>query len=72
MMINPINPIITVFQRVFYNRVSVHAGTLPLLPDRGVLWYGTFVVASVVGSFILLIGSLNVFARLEGKFAEEL
>ena len=72
MIINPITPVITVFQRVFYNRVSVHAGTLPLLPERGVLWYGTFVVASAVGSFILLIVSLHVFARLEGKFAEEL
>jgi ABC-2 type transport system permease protein len=72
MIINPITPVVTVFQRVFYNRVSVHAGTLPLLPERGVLWYGTFVVGSVIGSFILLAVSLHIFARLEGKFAEEL
>jgi len=72
MIINPITPVITVFQRVFYNRFSVHGGTLPLLPDRGVLWYGTFVVASVIGSFILLFVSLHIFARFEGRFAVEL
>jgi ABC-2 type transport system permease protein len=72
LMINPVVPIITVFQRVFYNRVSLHGGSQPLLPNTGVAWYLFFLVASAIGSFILLVLALVIFGRFEGNFAEEL
>ena len=70
--LNPVVPIVTVFQRAFYNRVSVNNGTLPLLPEVGIRWHLTFLLAVLVGSLLLLVASMKLFRRLEGNFAEEL
>ena len=70
--LNPVVPIVTVFQRAFYNRVSVNEGTLPLLPEVGIRWHLTFLMAVLVASLVLLVASMKLFRRLEGNFAEEL
>jgi len=70
--INPVTPIVTVFQRAFYNRVTVNEGNLPLLPEVGVKWHLTFLLVVVAASTGLLLLSMRLFRRLEGNFAEEL
>lgn len=70
--LNPVVPIVTVFQRAFYNRVTVNEGTLPLLPEVGIRWHLAFLLAVLAGSTVLLLVSMRLFRRLEGNFAEEL
>jgi ABC-2 type transport system permease protein len=72
MNLNPIVPIVTVFQRAFYNRVTVNDGTLPLLPEVGIRWHLFFLLAVLGASTVLLLASMRLFRRLEGNFAEEL
>jgi ABC-2 type transport system permease protein len=72
MNLNPVIPIVTVFQRAFYNRVSVNKGTLPLLPEVGIKWHLTFLLVVLVVSSGVLVLAMRVFGRLEGNFAEEL
>jgi len=74
--INPVTPIVTVFQRAFYNRTSVLLSNgkdrLPLLPDVGIRWHLTFLLAVLIGSIVVLVVSMRLFRRLEGNFAEAL
>ncbi len=53
---------------------TVHnVGTVvPMLPGRGEMWYLVALLAVIGASAALFLGSLHVFGRLEGNFAEEL
>jgi len=79
-LINPYAIVSLSFQRALYNRRRVRTGTdaahhpiyTTLLPDHGYLWYlGVLAVVGAV-SFLLLVGAMRTFRRLEGDFAEEL
>jgi ABC-2 type transport system permease protein len=72
MNLNPAVPIVTVFQRAFYNRVTVNDGTLPLLPEVGIGWHLGFLLIVLGGSTAVLVAAMRLFRRLEGNFAEEL
>jgi ABC-2 type transport system permease protein len=84
---NPLTPVVMTFQRVFYADISPVVITHPkgangvvttvrttqhVLMNYDTHWYvaANLVVAAV--SIVLLYGSLIVFGRLEGNFAEEL
>ena len=71
MNINPATPIVTVFQRTFYNRTTVNDASLPLLPEVGLVWHATFLLAVLVASVAILLAAMRLFRRLEGNFAEE-
>lgn len=75
-LLNPVTPVVLLFQRVIYNEVEVtntrNGELLSVLPDASALWYAGNVCAVLAGSLVLLAGALVVFGRLEGDFAEEL
>jgi ABC-2 type transport system permease protein len=68
-LLNPVIPIVTAFQRVIYNPPD-EANILP--PDAGQGWYlrnlGFVAIAAVVVLFV----ALWLFGRLEDDFAEEI
>ncbi|HXX89717.1 MAG TPA: ABC transporter permease [Acidimicrobiales bacterium] len=73
---DPLVPVVLTFQRVLYN-VSTYTPPgattpVPLLPEHSTAWYATFNLAVAGVSALLVLGSLVVFGRLEGNFAEEL
>ncbi len=76
---NPIAPIAMSFQRAIYGKTSyiatknnpAHVST-PLLPTVGLDKYAILLGIVFVVSVTLFLGSLVVFGRLEGNFAEEL
>lgn len=73
---NPLTAIVITFQRAVYNQTSYYDPTtdktIEILPDEPVWWYlrNLGIIASV--SFVILIGALVLFGRLEDNFAEEL
>jgi len=78
---NPIAPIAMTFQRVIYGHVTYTATVAQgntahkvteLLPGYGAGWYAMMIGIVFVVSVLLFLGSLMVFGRLEGNFAEEL
>jgi ABC-2 type transport system permease protein len=76
LLLNPITPIVLVFQRAIYNKVEV-AGSggnvIPILPaDAGAGWYMRNLLIAGVLSILLGLVALAVFRRLESNFAEEL
>ncbi len=70
-LMNPIVPIVLVFQRVFYNPTSF-VGDGRTLPDHPVNWYLGVLGLLGLASLLLLLGALWVFGRLEDNFAEEI
>jgi ABC-2 type transport system permease protein len=71
-MLNPITPIVLVFQRSLYNIVVANHGTLPLLPHVSFGYYLATMLIGITCSALVLIAAIEVFGRLEGSFAEEL
>ena len=76
-LVDPMTPIVLVFQRALYGHVHVHLLTPPHLPDTllATYSYGTlaWMLAIELGAAILLLlGAMLVFGRIEGNFAEEL
>lgn len=73
-MVNPVTPVVLVFQRALYAHANVLTGgsVLHLLPDMGVFGYLWPLLGVIAFSVLLYIGALVVFIRLEGNFAEEL
>ncbi len=85
-LVNPVTPIVLVFQRTLYATVSATTegapagigrmgggeGLIRILPDASVLWYGRNLVIIGFVSAVLLVLALRLFARVEGNFAEEL
>lgn len=71
---NPIAPIALSFQRAIYGHTSYSVGgiTYPLLPGWGLAGYAAMLCGVLVVSVFLFLGSLIIFGRLEGNFAEEL
>lgn len=82
MLINPLVPIVLVFQRGIWNHSdlgSVSGGRLGaatesagVLPDASWLWYFRNVAIIGLVAVFLLAGALWLFGRLEDNFAEEL
>ncbi len=73
-MLNPVTPVVTVFQRAFYNRVTVGSGasTQRLLPPVGVVPHLELLGVVAAIGFVALLGAMRLFRRLEGNFAQEL
>ncbi len=73
-MLNPMTPLVLVFQRCLYARpiVVIQGVVTPVLPLHGYLWYAAWTFGVLVVSLILFVVALAVFGRLEGNFAEEL
>jgi ABC-type polysaccharide/polyol phosphate export permease len=70
-MCNPVTPVVLVFQRALYAKLTTDAGT-KLLPDWSWGAYAGYLgVTFGVGIIVLAIG-VAVFGRLEANFAEEL
>ena len=68
-LLNPVTPIVLVFQRALYGEF----GDPPVLdPSLSVLWYLRNLLVVTVGATVLTAIALRVFARLEGNLAEEL
>jgi ABC-2 type transport system permease protein len=65
--LNPITPIVLIFQRAIYNHVP---GVLP--SGVNAKWYLGQIAPVIVFSAVLFVVALRVFGRLEGNFAEEL
>lgn len=73
-LLNPITPLVVLFQRVLYNTVEATAGgqPLPILPTGDLWWHLRNIGAVGVVSVVVAWVGLWVFGRLEGNFAEEL
>jgi ABC-2 type transport system permease protein len=71
-LVNPVTPVVLTFQRALYASTTVNNGTLPLLPTWGPLQLLAPLLIGIVGSVVLLLGSIHFFGRLEANFAEEL
>ncbi|MBK5222929.1 MAG: ABC transporter permease [Acidimicrobiia bacterium] len=86
MLLNPMIPVVTTFQRVIYNppdcpteldpatghEVIVEGCSQILAPGADIWWYLRNVSFVIAGSVILLLVSLWIFGRLEDDFAEEI
>jgi ABC-2 type transport system permease protein len=68
-LLNPIIPIVTAFQRVIYNPPD-EANILPA--DVGLGWYLRNLGIVAIGAVVLLFAALWLFGRLEDDFAEEI
>jgi ABC-type polysaccharide/polyol phosphate export permease len=68
-LLNPVTPIVLVFQRALYGQFG-HPPTLD--PNLSFLWYARNLAVVAVGATLLTAVALRVFARLEGNLAEEL
>jgi ABC-2 type transport system permease protein len=80
-ILNPLTPVVLVFQRGLYNRVEGAEGSDRLgeaarssgiLPDESVLWYLRNVAVLGAVALVVLVAGLWLFGRLEDDFAEEL
>ncbi len=73
-LLNPMVPIVSAFQRAIYNRTTGGPGDTgqPILPDAGWLWYARNLGAMALVSLVILVIAMVVFQRVEGNFAEEL
>jgi ABC-2 type transport system permease protein len=69
LLLNPIVPVVLVFQRVIYNPPD-SAEILPA--DTGLDWYARNLAIIGVGSVIFLVVALHIFGRLEDNLAEEI
>jgi ABC-2 type transport system permease protein len=68
-LLNPIIPIVTAFQRVIYNPPD-EANILPADVDLG--WYLRNLGIVAIGAVVMLFAALWLFGRLEDDFAEEI
>ena len=69
--LNPITPVVLVFQRALYAQTEVSGG-IPLLPHWSPAEMAVPLVCGLVAATVLLAGCLRLFGRFEGSFAEEL
>jgi ABC-2 type transport system permease protein len=68
-LLNPMTPIVLVFQRALY---GTYGGNDVVPLDLGVAWHLRNLALVTVVAGLLLLGALYVFRRLEGNLAEEL
>ncbi len=72
-LLNPIVPVILVFQRVFYNPTTFDpSATSYVLPYHPFNWYLGLLGLVFIAAVALLLGALSLFGRLEDNFAEEI
>lgn len=74
-MLNPMIPIITVFQRVLYNPLNFkpdQQAAFDIMVHRSSLWYLENLGISAVFAVVFLYGGFKVFSRLEANLGEEL
>jgi ABC-2 type transport system permease protein len=69
LLLNPMMPVITTFQRVIYNPADAEQ---VLQTDTGIGWYFRNLTVVGTGAVIGLVLALYVFGRLEDNFAEEI
>jgi ABC-2 type transport system permease protein len=70
--LNPLLPVVVTFQRALYAIECCATDSTAILTNASMSWYvGQLLVLVGVG-VLLLWGALAIFARLEGRFAEEL
>jgi ABC-type polysaccharide/polyol phosphate export permease len=68
-LLNPITPIVLVFQRAIY---GAYGGPSVVPLDAGVAWHLRNLSVVTLAAGLLLLGALHIFGRLEGNLAEEL
>ena len=74
-LLNPITPIVLLFQRVVYNDIDPigsNGQPIAILPNESVLWYLAHLGYSFAFGVVLLFLGLLVFSRLESDFVEDL
>lgn len=79
-LVNPITPLVLVFQRAIYGQVGGASGggrlagldVTGILPDASMLWYMRNVAVVGLAAVVLFVVALRFFERVEGDFAEEL
>lgn len=69
-MLNPVTPVITVFQRALYG--TTHNGSTRLLPDESVWWYLRNIGILALVAMTLFTFALRLFDRAEVNMAEAL
>lgn len=69
LLLNPMIPVITTFQRVIYNPTP-EQNVLPV--DAGISWYLRNLAIVGAGSVVLFFVALWIFGRLEDNLAEEI
>jgi ABC-2 type transport system permease protein len=70
--VNPIRPIVLAFQKALYAKDCCQKDGSPILADQPITWYLWQLGIVALAAVALLVGALALFARLEGRFAEEL
>lgn len=70
LLLNPIIPITTAFQRGIYG--TVQSGQQPILPPYDQWWYLRNLAIVGVLAGVLFVVAIRTFDRLQGNFAEEL
>lgn len=71
LLLNPMIPVVTTFQRFFYNPDDSMASPI-LPPDAGVAWYLRNLGIEFVVALVLLVLASHLFGRLEDNLAEEI
>lgn len=74
-LLNPVTPVVLLFQRALYSRVApmgTNHQVVHVLATFPPMFYLEAIGIEIVAGLILLFGALHVFSRLEGNFAEEL
>lgn len=74
-LVNPVTPVVVVFQRALYGVTNVNEGTpqlLPLLPEWGPATMLLPLLVGIAISIGLLGVAIHIFGRLEANFAEEM
>ena len=70
---NPVLPIVLTFQRALYAKICcVKGAPVPILASHGMWWYGWQLLAVIGAGLLAVWAALELFGRLEGRFAEEL
>lgn len=74
-LLNPITPIVLLFQRVLYNDpspIGSDGQPIAILPDESLLWYLAHLGYSFLFGLVMLWIGLRVFRHFEADFAEDL
>ena len=65
--LNPVLPVVLVFQRAIYN-----PGASTVLPDEGLTWYLAHLAVVAVEAVVVLVVGMRIFGRIEADLAEEI
>jgi ABC-2 type transport system permease protein len=70
--LNPLLPVVVTFQRALYGIECCASDNTAILTNASMSWYVLQLGILLAAGVLLVWGALAIFARLEGRFAEEL